>query len=1445
LNFRDFEATDRNDRILLIPLLEVARTGRRTLVLGELGAGKSTIAANYVKEFQNAVRGSLAIYIAAKAIPLVHEEGQAWKSVEEFLSAIALYFNQQIIPGRPGVDLRSFLDSNTELALIVDGLDEMNPATVRLLLTQLATVGDYWPNIQVVATGRPVELLGVDYSSWQVCSTSPLADEQKLNLFVEEALADGMPLKEAQASGNLALRELQKLPDLHSVATTPLFCRLLFSKLLQNGPTSRATLGDLLYELVKQRLADWAQRDSKTSQTILLDSTLPDADSRARVLAKLALSLRAREKIFLEEVRLNLESILPDPVGGTKAALVDEALRNFASCGLISVEDGFSFPLQTFQEFLCGYAHVIAASDQKAAMPEETGEWRIASFASTMARRLGRSEFVRPSVFHFLTQLLQETGNASAAAILICEFRDPETARFFIRQLKQLGPRPLWRYSDNRQDSRPSTRAIGEALSLAEDEGFVWFFDEYLNPRYPLEHFGSMLTKEVFEEWAALNIGRLSAEKQIRLKSLIELYIRTGSEGVITILPALVALLPSAFEKRDRLWFCLSLLHDTRFRSQAEQQIEEAVNGGETNLVRELIVTAASTGYRLPAAKLFLSLFADRPPMQVIRALVRNERGLDDQDSPKRLATLAARIGPDVLDRILRWFLFDPDSYLGGAAAVELCDRGERRLALVGNALLRGLHDGSYVPGAERILAELVTDGGLVATRWLAQRIAGETDELGGAHSGWWRVFLTSMQNAGPEGPGLLANSVRGIGEFLLPRHPEIRQRFRDLLTGGDGAAYRGALRVQLNHPDPRTRHGAAMLLAITEPATEARAFEEIVRYRTQHQSGSWHEWERFCLGLKLGPPVTLHLKLKLSTLHDYGSFFALALLFRSGADLEPHELERLVEGELRLAVWIDEPTWPFRSRSIFDILVKIVEGSSIELAPRAGEVLLDRYGHELTPAQEARCAALTFGRSTWRQSDFKREIDRMNADSEYANLIGQVSAELIQQGFRPPLVDLLRRAPREPQVWESVIWDQLCDLGHFFDIEPRGYRILDFMRQCPEQAAAAGQAARKFLSDPRLAQPPAGNSVAWLALLADEATCLTLDELEQVVARARVTRTSVLAALVARLGHMPSALRPRQSIGMPPLFPAQRQILPQATIDSLREFCRPSETLHPNVCSTLEEFLFIESLEVEQLASLAQESSNGRLIAIALTTVYGRKPEVEWASRILGYRIYRSSSEDHCRSKLFAIWRASSDAARGDKNWESRYIAQLNGILLSGSDSESICAAAAELLSINKSLDSDHASAVLRELTRQMFDDYGLVAAMADWLASGAATAILGDLARTVEQGISDLDSQPWDSDKSYPRDSGPYLLLALLRWMIVGTTDDRSNRVFLRGLRMALMPENEAPHRTNRREGLEDVIPLLDVASMSALQSAIQYGASIEDPATRGLCRLMIVGH
>jgi len=168
-------------------------------------------------------------------------------------------------------------------------------------------------------------------------------------------------------------------------------------------------------------------------------------------------------------------------------------------------------------------------------------------------------------------------------------------------------------------------------------------------------------------------------------------------------------------------------------------------------------------------------------------------------------------------------------------------------------------------------------------------------------------------------------------------------------------------------------------------------------------------------------------------------------------------------------------------------------------------------------------------------------------------------------------------------------------------------------------------------------------------------------------------------------------------------------------------------------------------------------------------------------------------------------------------------------------------------MLSIEPSLTSEHLDILLRHLIHAYFDDHKLCAALSKLLADPTKKELLKGALSSVDSAIAELDLQPWNADDMQPKDAGAFLMFPLLRWRITGVSDVLSRRVFLRGLKMALLParrpEGNLAGWPSRFVGIEDVAPLMQTASKAIIEDAIQHGSTMEDVELRALCRLFLL--
>jgi hypothetical protein len=1432
-----------------IPLIDAMRTARRTLLLGDLGSGKSTLAAKFVVNSQTRTPESIALCVPAKLVPTtVQAGGVPWTSTKDFLASISAFVNNHVLPNADGFDLSALLDSGVEVAIAIDGLDEVSPLVARVILDHLADVVDHWSTVQVLATGRPVELAGLDYEKWQLCSPVPVQDDDKLQFFIEEAIADGKDQDSAIAIATSALTRLRALPELHSLADTPLFCKLLFDQLQSQEQQEVLTLGDLLYRLLGKRLAEWAAQDSKASVNVQFDSLYPDSGSRVKLLSHLAASTDRNRAIPVEQARRVLETLLPDVSGVSKPQLVDQAMRSFASAGLVSLEGGnFELSLRSFDDFCRGYALADAAlADPTMFVPKDLSEWRSVAFAATMARRFGVMDTVRSVLCEYIKQLLTASKDIASSAYIVAESQDQATAEFFVERLSQMGRRPL-SFSYDSPAWPQTAQAIAESIRLAGEHGFDWFFGEYLDPRFPFVFAGSQLTVEMFLRWAALQIGTLTEPRRKALRSLIMPHVAAESHQASQVIPALAVLIPDAFDTQTRIRHSIRLLETPQFRDAAELLIrDEFQKGNQDDILGYFAEVLLGGDSPQNAALLYLSLSQNRPASRLVRAILTQKRGRKpDRQHLHTSQKLKDLLGAEPFARFCRWYLFDGDTMLSAGAAIELFDLGERRLALLSTALIQALHDGAYVPRAEEILATLIAEEGQGTAETLVTYISNaHRDSLGG-HSGWWRLLFQSIRDPRLRGPELLVDCMRGVGEFLLSRYPEIRSSFRDLLLDPQSSRFRNALHSALNHAEPEIRHGAAMVLITSDPTNEAKALETVVNWKSRRHHGMWFEWEQFCLTLRFGPAVLSHLQSRLSLFSGESRIFALAILFQNGIELSDTHFQELTTGSLTSAFSSEILGAVAHADRIKKALRKVVDEGTEEPARKAAEILLGQPGEALDDEHRVRCMVLALDSNAWRNPEFASELDRLKEDPDYAALMTTESQRMIQRGFKRPLIDQIYEAERVPSLWEDLVWNEVCNGSPGFRVASHGQWILEFLVSSSTSKAAIGKAARKFLFDPRITQGfNTHEPQSWLALLAHEAGELTQEELGEIVDCIDPIDKSAYVPLITRLGRAPKDARRRRYQQLPQQN-GKIAVTPEtATFEQFMEFARPADVLHPEFCCLIEQSLFNEPFSTEQLQAFADQSQHGTLVAGALACAYGILPEPSWALIAIGQRAPGGYQNQHCMMTLLKLWRIALFVAKDDKDWRSRYLAGLKQAI--SDNGPSLAAVASEVLDIDHSLSAEHLNIVMRHVVQTNFDDHDLYPRLAQWLSTLEAKGALDEASSSVDAVLAELDLQPWNVDESHPRDAGAYLMFPLLRWQLAGATDIVSRRVFLRGLKMAMLPPRSSDRQLsglpNRFVGIEDVAPLIATVDRALLEETIRYGLTLDDQELRTICRLFV---
>jgi hypothetical protein len=322
----------------------------------------------------------------------------------------------------------------------------------------------------------------------------------------------------------------------------------------------------------------------------------------------------------------------------------------------------------------------------------------------------------------------------------------------------------------------------------------------------------------------------------------------------------------------------------------------------------------------------------------------------------------------------------------------------------------------------------------------------------------------------------------------------------------------------------------------------ESTALAVVVKSKSRESHGSWHEWEPFCLSLSFGPSVLAYLESKLPTFDSSAEVFALAILNRNGIKLDTKQYERLVRGLLHLEHWAFDPKEPALSvlanPASFEPLVKAVETEINRDAIRTAEKLLQYHSEKLTLPLHAKCASLAITRRPWGLLRLREQMKRMEEAPSYAEAVKDAATQIVSHGGKRPLLELVRETLVHEEGWEDVIWDLLCDDSDFrsgSDYEPNGQWLLDHGRAVSKHGLPIGEAAWKFLHDPRLRAYRPSEARQWLAILSDEFVSLPREELERVLLEGYAIHASAASALIARLGTAPAGFRKRDTVGAVP----------------------------------------------------------------------------------------------------------------------------------------------------------------------------------------------------------------------------------------------------------------------------------------------------------------------
>lgn len=1417
---------------------EAVFRSRLTILFGDLGAGKSTLLATLAEKIGDKVPKCLPLFIPASRLEVSAKDG-----ADKLIAQIDNFMATELNAGDQW-SYKRILDDGYELLLLADGLDEIDKKSAVHLLRLLANLPEVYSRVTVVLSSRFSELTGINIERWQICQVLQVDASQREVLFKNEALAQGFEEAESANIANKAKLALENNPSLNTIANTPLAVRLLYPSLVIESPTQQErTLGDLLYELLLQRLGDWAEKDIKSTPLSELESAFPTPEYRAIIMGELAFHVFEQGTLSRITAIETIKKHIPEDKHQQADLIAKQFLGFLEDAGIIAGNEWINFIYQPLTQISAGVFLAEKVQKNPSIETPEIEFWRVVSFVGTMIRRMNRLDDVRDWFNDCITIWMKERRGIAPSCYVCDELRDTLLAQRLVDLLPQLKRRPLWYLEEERA---ASAQAIASTLVLAGEKGFDWLYSEYLDPRMPPTNSGSALIGSLYGKWALLVKPRLTSVQQQRLAELVPPLLATSPLGTFGFLECLAYLVPDAFEQTRYLWIVAGQLDNPHFYRWAKEELAHAFQAGKQDVVNSILERKPGK----EGALLWIEFNREKKqPASILKALLSAKWSsqTEEQKFAKALEDCQSQLGQKRWRSFLRWCLTDQDQGVAASAALDLLEQGEESFYLLGNALSKVLDTGGIGNKAEIAMRRLVAQAKGTEINWVSC-LFGNTDRTIGASAGSWRILLEILNAGLNNGPDLLVGCIDAIGPYNLSRYPDVRLAFQTLLTGQNGQEYKKALRNALNHYNPSKRHAAAMILTVSCPHEEGLALITAVSFVGHRHSSDYWEWEKFLVTLNFGPSVLESLKSALFTFNPKARSFGLALLLRNGLPLSEHDKRELLlssDWQIRqLLESMESSDFGLKSDFVRNVMVKELESRLLPECKHIAESLLKFHREHLTHVQLAKCFAATINdKLGWRRS-FDDLINQLNIDTNLFKEIVRLRQKTSPQDFPKFLQHMIGPDDEFNISWDELLWDFFYSGYRFMSDreDDIGLELFWLGKRTPEYGKNIGKAAANLLDDDRIQGHQRTNHFHWLAVLADEFIGLEKNKLEEITCAGNSSYGGATYSLLKRMGEIPAefTMRDRHNSLPKGLF-KKSNISSQTSLelrDELLNSARESEWLKPDIEALITSALLEYEVTQEFLDELAAKGNNGCLMAGVFAFCCELDIRADYALSFINYFEPRNRQNSASLNRLKSVAMLSQYAlTRLNSTAKGEYVSAL--IQAINREEYSTGHYFYELLRLQRSLTLEQIDVLLPRFAQDKYSsglDRQIVHFLSEWVSNLTDTATKDKLMQVCPICFESLDMSSWDDNSLNTYSSAVHLFFALLYWVIGGESDEKSRRVFARGIKLMFHHRSYSnSSEPQQYQIIQSVSPLLSCVPQHILRKALGQLMDFPEPEVR----------
>lgn len=930
------------------PFESFAQSDQPVFLLGDLGSGKSTMAAEYLINKINTSFEVIPIFI-----PTTHISNSNFLTLEDFKLAINKFVNGELQIEDGSFDIKNLIKARKETVLIVDGLDELELGQTKQIISHLKNLKSENEKIKVIATGRPVELEGVIPAGWKILSTTSLVEKEILSILYNESLSRGNPPQDAEFDAIKKISYLKGSSQIFAIATTPLIICSLYNQLDQN--IVKKSLGDILYYALHEKLG-WNNTDGKADEFNEFNKLYPSKFAKEPLLGNIAWKMQNQVDKSLTENELysavnNYISTIEN-----KGKIVQQAIKFFKNIFLQETTNKkYTFISNPLLE--CSAALSIADSLKNGEISLDfIRDWRSLSFAGAVLRQRDEVSASRANISKIISKnLTWENHYVPQVAIILAELKDHILSKNFFHLLEKLPYRPL--KEESRSDSS-SLNSYAVCIDLAEDIGYKWFWKQYIDSSDPLKHYESRLVSQILSNYLIIKDFKLNSNKVADLHNLVPPNIVLNTSFCHDVLPVIATI--SDFGLAQEQYFRL-LANNLVYHPLLKEKAKEILLAKSFHYKNEVLAAVESMcvlreNGSIDAALFWVELNSDG---LISKAVLRTILGkITDENFEEYKKVLLNIISEDNLIAYLKYCCLSDDEKIAKSAALFLFLNGEKDFFLIGKHLINSVE---WIDAKKLVLTQKINDfvksqntSGVEA---LVQNIP--INNHLGIPPAFWNLFIPALQFSVTQYGEEFLKSIKHLSLLILTRQPEIRIAFTNLFK--EKIFYKDLVREKMYNLDNQTRYISASLLLAIGAESEYDALEIVISGFSE--SSTRDEWQTFVLELRYSENVLNNLYQNKHLFTEYSKIFALTLLSRNSFPLKPADTTLLVDGLLGPGYFSDKSGFGFNTkhhitlsqRRYKDILVSYIRNQNLIKAERAAGLLKQFHWEGLDDLTKAR----------------------------------------------------------------------------------------------------------------------------------------------------------------------------------------------------------------------------------------------------------------------------------------------------------------------------------------------------------------------------------------------------------------------------------------------------------------------------------------------------------